>query len=163
MHGRHRQIPGRFSRWALAAALTLVATTTRADRIVFKGGGELKGVIVPDPQGREGFVGILTDRSSTPLPMKQEQIGRVIAEAGPLREYLGRREKAGDSAQAHYDVGLWCESAKLSGPADIEFRRAAELDPEFGPARRKLGHVERGGKWLTPDEDKEAQGLVKYK
>ena len=33
----------------------------------------------------------------------------------------------------------------------------------FEPARKKLGHVQHGSQWLSPDELRQVQGLVKYK
>ena len=54
--------------------------------------------------------------------------------------------------QAQYDFGLWCEANKLSGPAQIHFQRAVEIDKSFAPAHKKLGHVELGGRWVSYDE-----------
>lgn len=140
-----------------------LAGSTQADRILLQSGGELKGVIVADPAGRDNMVGVLTERSPNPLPIKREQVARVIEQRDALREYVERAGLLKDDAQAHYDLALWCESKRLSGPAELEFRRTAELDPSFGPARKKLGHVLVNDQWMTPDEYQESKGLVKYR
>ena len=38
-----------------------------------------------------------------------------------------------------------------------------QQDKTFAPAHQKLGHVLVGDRWLTGDELREAQGLVRYK
>jgi hypothetical protein len=83
--------------------------------------------------------------------------------ARPLREYLARREATPATAGDQYALGLWCEERKLTGPAENHYRRAVELDKDFGPAHKKLGHVLQEGRWLTYDELREAQGLIKHK
>ncbi|MFO0959145.1 MAG: HEAT repeat domain-containing protein [Isosphaeraceae bacterium] len=140
-----------------------LASTAQADRIQLKSGGELKGVVVADPAGRENMVGVLTERSANPLPIKKEQVAKVIEERNPLREYIEKAGKVEDDAQAHFDLGLWCESKKMPGPAEVEFRKAADIDPQFGPARKKLGHSLVNDQWMTPDEIQESKGLVKFR
>jgi hypothetical protein len=149
--------------WLLFGLLVGAVPSALADRIQLTGGGEMKGVLVPDPAGRAGMVGVLTESSARPLPLRQDQIGKVVQEPGPLRDYLAKSDDAGDGADAHYQVGLWCEQKKLAGPAVIEFRKAVELDPENAQAHQKLGHVQVGDKWLTQAEARQAKGLVQFK
>jgi hypothetical protein len=148
--------------WLVAAAGLGLATTARADRIVLRGGGEIKGVVVPD-KARRDKVMVQTETGSKPIAFAKEQVVEVIAEPGPLDEYLKRRRDVKDTAEAQYEFGLWCEESRLTGPAENHFRRAVALDPKFGPAHKKLGHVQHGDKWMTYDEFHAAQGLIKYK
>src|SRR5205814_596631 len=104
-----------------------------------------------------------TENSAKPLVLAREQVSEVVRERGPLDEYVVERDTVSATAQAHYDLGIWCEVHKLSGPAEVHFQKALELDTGFGPAHKKLGHVERGGKWFTFDQLRQAQGLVLYK
>jgi hypothetical protein len=133
-----------------------------ADIISLRGGGDVKGVIIPD-SSRPKSVVIQTEAGTKPLVFSKDQVVSVLRERSALDEYLKRRDKIESTAQAHYDLGLWCESNKLSGPAQVHFQRALELDKSFGPAHKKLGHVERDGKWYTFDELRQQQGLVLYK
>jgi hypothetical protein len=147
--------------WTVALVLGLAAAG-RADQILLRGGGQIRGVVLPDPT-RPEHVLVQTETVTTPIAFRKEQVLSVIAAPGPLDEYLARRDRTGATAQAQYDLGLWCEGQKLTGPAEIHYRRAVELDKEFGPAQKKLGHVRYKDRWLTYDELRAAQGLVKYK
>lgn len=73
------------------------------------------------------------------------------------------REIDDKDPQAHYELGLWCRDNGLREQAELEFRRAVELDPNHRNARLALGFKEHQGRWLTEDEFYAAQGLVKYK
>ncbi len=145
----------------IALAVAATGAAARADRIVLRGGGTIRGVILPD-KGRPGYVLVQTENSPTPLEFKQEQIERVTAESGPLKEYLGRRAAVEPTAQAHHDLARWCESNKLTGPATIHDRKAVEIDPAFAPSHRQLGHVEFEGRWLSHSDLREAQGMVRH-
>ena len=156
----------RFRR-AIAAVViaTLVwASPTRADKIVLRGGGQIKGKILPADPKRPSRVTVLTERGKTPLTFEKTQIAEIIPETGPLDGYLSRREKASATdAKAQYDLGVYCEENKLADLARMHYEAALKADDGFAPAHEKLHHVLHGDRWLTGDEIKEAQGLVKYK
>ncbi|MBX6313711.1 MAG: HEAT repeat domain-containing protein [Isosphaeraceae bacterium] len=151
-----------------ALLLVLVAwegtscSEARADRIILRGGSEIKGVILPG-EGQPGQVLIQTEMASKPIAFQKEQVIQVIRQPSALDEYLARRDRVEPTAEAQYEFGLWCEQHKLSGPAEIHYQKAVELDDDFGPAHKKLGHVRHEGRWMTYDEQREAQGLIKYK
>lgn len=145
------------------SASAFLPPAAAADRIRLRGGGEIKGLVVTDPAAKPDTVLVQTEKSAKPLVFAKTGILDVLREAGPLDEYLARKEKLGATAQAHFDFGLWCEDAKLPGPADAQYQQAVALDPQFGPAHKKLGHVLYRTRWLTYDEQREAQGLVKHK
>jgi hypothetical protein len=147
--------------WSVALVLGLTLAG-RADQIVLRGGGQIRGVVIPDPTRPEHLL-VQTETGTSPIAFRKEQVVSVIAAPGPLDEYLARRDRTEATAQAQYDLGLWCEGRKLTGPAEIHYRRAVELDKDFGPAQKKLGHVRYKDRWLTYDELREAQGLVKHK
>jgi hypothetical protein len=91
------------------------------------------------------------------------QVVEVVAEPGPLDDYLKRRDATPATAEAHFDLGRWCEEHRLPDLARLHYETAAGLDGTFGPAQKKLGHVLFSGRWLTADELHEAQGLVRHK
>jgi hypothetical protein len=133
-----------------------------ADRIVLRGGGEIRGKVVADPS-RPDRVTVLLATGKTPLTFQKPQIVQVTPEPSALDEYVARREKAGTGAEAQYDLGLWCESQKLTDLAELHYEAAVGQDKSFAPAHRKLGHTLVAGRWLNADELREAQGLVRYK
>jgi hypothetical protein len=149
----------------LIVALGLFAWGTadaRADVIVLRGGGQVQGKVVPDPKNKDRVqVWLLQGRN--PLSFQKEQVVEVIAKPSPLDDYIVKRGKVAETATAQFEVGVWCDQNKLPDLAKLHYENAVSLDPTFEPARKKLGHVYRGGAWLTRDELSEAQGLVKYK
>ena len=144
------------------ATLPLAAADARADRIILSGGGQVKGKLLakPDASGKRVVIG---ERGKVPLTLRPEQIVQVIDEAGPLDGYVLKRNSVPETAQDHHNLALWCETNKLRDLAELHNEKAIALDPLFGPAHLKLGHVERAGKWLTTDEVKVADGMVKVK
>lgn len=152
-------------RWAVAVTwggLAALAGDTRADRIVLRGGGQVRGKVTPDPN-RPDRVSVLTERGKTPLSFQKVQVIEVVAEPGPLDEYLKQRDATPATAEAQVNLGRWCEGHKLPDLARLHYETALGLDPTFGPAHRKVGHVLYSGRWLTADALREAQGLVRHK
>jgi hypothetical protein len=146
----------------VALALPLGPSALLADVIVLRGGGQVQGKIVPDPQNKDRVqVWLLQGRK--PLSFQKQQILEVIKRQSPLDEYVVKRGKAAETAQAQYELGAWCEQNKLTDLARLHYEKALAIDKSFEPAHRKLGHVYHGGYWLTRDELSAVQGLVKYK
>jgi hypothetical protein len=142
--------------WLLAAA------EGRADRIQLRGGGEVKGVVVKDPSHPQQVM-VQTETGSKPVAFQKSQVVGVVRESGPLDEYFARRDKLDPTADAQYEFGLWCEQNKLAGLAQVHYQRAVELDKTHAGAHKKLGHVLNNDTWVTYDELRAAQGMVKVK
>ena len=134
----------------------------RADRIVLRGGGQIRGKVIPDPD-RPDRVTVVTETGKTPLTFQKPQILQVIAEPERARRVRGPAAEAPTTAEAQYELGLWCEQHKLSDLAEIHYEAAVKHDKTFAPAHQKLGHVRYGDRWLSATSVREAQGLVRYK
>jgi hypothetical protein len=148
---------------ALAAAwLGSSGRDTRADRIVLRGGGQIRGKVLPDPKHPDKVV-VLTERGKTPLTFQKAQVLEIVPEPSALDDYLARRNATPTTAAARHELGLWCEEHKLKDLADLHYQEAVKLDKSFAPAHKKLGHVLHGDQWLAGDALREAQGLVRYK
>ena len=146
----------------LLGGLALIAGPARADRILLRGGGQIRGKLIAEKAhpGRLVFVG---EAGKTPLNYTKDQIIQVTPEPGPLDEYVLLRESVRPDAEAEYNLGVWCEDHKLADLAAVHFEAAVKRDGAFAPAREKLGHVFQDGRWLDADEAREAQGMVKYR
>jgi hypothetical protein len=165
----HCRAPGRKLPVLIALGTAIVAvalvgqqTPSRADRITLRGGGQIRGKVLPDPQA-PGRVKVLTESGKTPLSFQKAQILQVNPEPSALDEYLVRRDRLTSTAEANYELGVWCEEHKLKDLANLHFEAAVKYDKTYEPAHQKLGHVLRGDQWLWGDELREAQGLVRYK
>lgn len=146
----------------VVGGVALAATgrgTARADKILLRGGGEIRGELL-DPLEKSANVRVLTANSARPLSFARDQIVKVEAEASVLDDYLARKAALVETAQAQYDFGAWCESAGLAGLSRPHYQRAVELDPNFAPAQKKLGRVLHEGRWLSYEELRTAEGLV---
>jgi len=143
-------------------AFGLGPVIAHADVIVLRGGGQIQGKVVPDPQQKDRVqVWLLQGRK--PLSFQKQQILEVIPKAGPLDGYVLKLGKTAETAEAQYDLGAWCDQNKLTDLARLHYEAAVKFDKSFEPAHRKLGHVYHAGAWLNRDELSAAQGLVKYK
>jgi HEAT repeats len=143
-------------------ALALGLASVHADTIMLRGGGQVQGKVVPDPEHKERvLVWLLQGRK--PLSIQKGQVLEVIPKESPLDEYIPKRSKTPATAQDQYDLGVWCEQNKLSDLARAHYEAALECNSAFEAAHRKLGHVLYGGHWLTREELSSARGMVKYK
>lgn len=147
----------------LALVILGVAASAEADVIVMRGGGRVRGKVVPIPDSKEGRVEVILPRSASPLILGKDRIAEIIPEPSPLDEYVQRRAKLEPTAEAEFALGRWCEANDLPDLAPIHYEAALEHDGAFEPAHRKLGHVERDGQWLTRDEARKAGGMVLWK
>ncbi len=148
---------------AAVAWITAVAPgAARADRIILRGGGELRGIIVADGD-RPDKVLVQTEKAASPTVFEKGQVARVVRAPGPLDQYFPRRDRTESVAKDQYELGLWCEQNRLSGLADLHYRKAVGIDKDFGPAHKKLGHTLHAGQWMSTDEIRAAQGLIKHK
>jgi hypothetical protein len=159
-----RRIPRfRFATLALAWVLVLLAARAgRPDQIILRGGGQIRGKVLPDPAHGDRVI-VLTASGKTPLSFQKPQVQKVVPEPSALDEYVARRAEAAATAEAQFALGQWCEKQKLADLAELHYEAAVKQDKEFAPAHQKLGHVLYAGRWLSGDELREAQGLVKYK
>jgi PBS lyase HEAT-like repeat len=138
------------------------AIQARADIIELRGGGQIQGKVVPDAKNKDR-VQVLLLQGRHPLSFQKGQIVRVIPKASPLDDYVLKRAKTADTAEAHYVLGYWCEQNRLVDLARLHYEQALSFDPDFESAHKKLGHTKVDGSWLTRDDLSAAQGLVKYK
>ncbi|QEH37532.1 hypothetical protein OJF2_61230 [Aquisphaera giovannonii] len=148
----------------LAGLLALAAAApgeAAADTIVLRGGVELQGKVLKDPKDPR-HVRVLLMKGKRPLQFDASQIVEVIPRPGPLDDYLVRSAKPRDGAREEYDLAAWCDRNQLDDLATVHCEAALALDPGFEPAHKRLGHVLHQGKWLTADELRVTQGLVKY-
>jgi len=157
------------SRWLSVAAslglpalwLTAGSAAARADLIELRGGGQIRGKLVPDPSKADRVL-VIAERGKAPLGFDKARVVRVVPEASPLDDYVVKRQATptGD-ADARLELGLWCEGNKLPDLARLHYEEAAEAGS--AQAHEKLGHVLRGDRWLGGDDLREAQGMVRDK
>jgi len=82
-------------------------------------------------------------------------------EAEVLAEYNARRDKIGDTASAHYGLGLWCEQNGLKSEAMAHFATTIRLDPGREAAWKHLGFKKHQGRWMTTEQVSECNAQTK--
>lgn len=92
---------------------------------------------------------LATSQVQTPAP----------ADSDARTEYLAKSLKTPRTAEAHYQLGLWCEKNGLKAEAEAEFRKTITFDPKHRAARSRLGFTLHKGHWMTAEEiaDEEQQ------
>lgn len=161
--------PSRTSRVLLASWLLMVAwltalasATARADRVTLRGGGTIQGHVLED-KDHAGKLLVLVEGVENPLVLDRDRVLKIALEDDIFDAYYARKDTIAATPQAQFDFGVWCEQHRLGAMARTHFQRAIELDKQFAPAHKKLGHVLHNGVWMTYDDQRTARGLIHYK
>jgi tetratricopeptide (TPR) repeat protein len=75
----------------------------------------------------------------------------AVGHASDLAAYEAANAKAGENADAHVKLALWCEAHGLSGERVKQLALAIARDPSHALARGLMGLVAYRGKWGTPE------------
>lgn len=67
-----------------------------------------------------------------------------------LQTYAAARDAAGQDADAHVALALWCESRGLTSEFQKELALAVILQPDHPTARGLLGQLRANGSWIRP-------------
>jgi hypothetical protein len=100
------------------------------------------------------------------LAQYERRRARLIERERDLRKVLQRHEELGppeaayvarirtnrELAQAHSNLGMWCERNALKPEAVAHFTTAVHLDPYRDATWRHLGYVRRDGRWRSPEQ-----------
>ncbi len=68
-----------------------------------------------------------------------------------MDEYLRRRARTSETADAHLKLATWCDQNGLKPQAAAHFQRVIRLDPRREAAWKHLGFKKSGGHWVKPD------------
>lgn len=69
-----------------------------------------------------------------------------------IREYLDRRARTADKADAQLKLAAWCDQKGLKAQAQTHYEQAIQLDPNRETAWKHLGFKKQGNRWVKPDE-----------
>ncbi len=142
-------------------ALAAVSGTLSADTIKLEGGRTIRGQILDDKSSTEMLV-VKLQTGNAEVTIERRKIQEIIREKNPAEEYEEIKGTFADTAEDQFKLAMWCETKKLIKQRKVHLQKAIELDPDHAQAREKLGYVKREGTWMTPNELKEAKGLVRF-
>ena len=87
---------------------------------------------------------------------RPDAIGRQIqndpAHQAIIREYLDRRARTPDTADAQMKLAAWCEDKGLKEQAIAHYTAVTQINPSFDSAWKHLGYKKQGGRWIKPEE-----------
>lgn len=76
-------------------------------------------------------------------------------------EYQARAERLpADDAVGHFALAQWCEKKHLTMARRWELRQVLKSTPDHVSARRALGQVFHGGRWMSRADANRARGMV---
>lgn len=148
----------------LAVILTVISfpACSRADTVEISGGGHLDGRVKRSP---DYVVVEVDDEIQVAIPASRV---RSVVMSDDLAEYRRNAEKAGNDAELHYQLAIWCVTAdNVPGRSDyykrFHMRRAIELDPDHAKARGSLGYKKQGNRWVTRTDLMHDRGMISVK
>lgn len=108
--------------------------------------------VLTDPKNAtaRGLLGLVSYGGRWKRP--EEVTDKIKADAelsARLAEYNGRREGMPETAQAHWELGLWCEENGLVPEALAHYSAVTRLAPNAAKAWEKLGCRLYQGRWVT--------------
>ena len=87
---------------------------------------------------------------------RPEVVGQEIqndpAHQAIVKEYLDRRARTPDTAEAQMKLAAWCEEKGLKEQAIAHYTAVTRIDPSRDAAWKHLGYKKQGNRWVKPEE-----------
>ncbi len=81
-----------------------------------------------------------------------QQIQNDPARQAIVQEYLDRRARTPDKADAQMKLAAWCDEKGLKEQAIAHYTAVTRLDPSRESAWKHLGYKKQGNRWVKPEE-----------
>jgi hypothetical protein len=130
-----------------------------ADTVELRGGGQITGQVVRKPD----WVIVKVD-DEVQVAIQPSRVIRVVT-SDQLQKYRSKVIEAGNDAELHYQLGIWCVTDD-NVPGDSQhyrryhMQRAIELDPDHAQARASLGYKKHEGKWVRTRDLMRDRGMI---
>ncbi len=141
--------------------LVLGSNFARADLVKLINGGELRGKVITQKEGRNQ-IRLETVTGATVI-VERDQTQFVTMRSAVVEEYETKARRIEDEWEPHWELAEWCRQHALAKQREHHLRRVTELSPDHDKAQVALGRVWHKGTWIDRDELMTAQGYVKYK
>jgi len=139
-----------------AFAVVALAPSASADRLTLTDGRTVEGLVRKDGD----VYRVISRFGESAIPVADVK----LLEAGSSFEaaWRTRAEKlAADDHAGRAALATWLEAEGRPDEARILAEAVVEADPENEAAHKLLGHVRHRGSWMSPDEAKAADGLLR--
>ena len=146
----------------LCAAFAFLAILRPAagDVFLLHSGGRVEGALVnADEDPRTSYVISLPGGGQ--LTLDAATVDKVQPVRPELVEYEKVRRQSPDTVAGQLKMANWCREHGLAEQRTMHLKRVLQLDPDQADVRRALGYHKVKDQWMTRDEEKADQGLVK--
>jgi tetratricopeptide (TPR) repeat protein len=141
--GRDAEAHVRLALWCEAHGLTALRLTHLTMAVSYDPGHVLA----------RGLMGLVPYHGKWDRPdVVSRQMRDDVALQAVIREYLDRRARTPDKADAQIKLAEWCEGNGLKEQAIAHYTAVIRLDPARDAAWKHLGYKKQGGRWVKPDE-----------
>jgi hypothetical protein len=146
-------------RFGLLVFVGLLAASPRpalSDLVTTSDGTVYEGKVVEDRPDAVVIDTTFDGRKEVP----REQVKKVDTSVPPLRDQLAYRVREAKEAKALLEAADWAKSKGFKDEVVELHRKVIELDPQNARARKALGHVKVGPKWMSPEEKEAADAAA---
>lgn len=100
-----------------------------------------------------GLMGLVSYQGRwVPPDVAGERIQKDPARHALIKEYLDRRARAADTADAQMKLAAWCEEKGLKEQAIAHYTAVTRIAPGREAAWKHLGYKKQAGRWVKPEE-----------
>ncbi len=139
----------------LMLAVLITPAIVHGDIYELKDGGEIAG----DLQRNDGGDYLIKTTDGGLISVSRDQLQRIVPQNELSAEYAHLARTTPDTADGHRQLAQWCNQHGMLPEADRHLARVAELDPADDAARRSLGYLRVGNRWLTHDQVMTLRGM----
>lgn len=144
-----------------ATTLALTSAVAIADTVELSGGGHVTGRV---QRLADKDIVIIQVDDDVRIAVPENRVRRVIM-TKEMAEYERHVIKAGNDAELHYKLGIWCVREKnFPGDSDhykrYHMQRAIELNPDHEEARASLGYKKEKGDWVRVSDLMRSRGMI---
>jgi len=119
------------------------------DRVILKDGQVFEGKLE-----KETSKTVVLRTKYGVLRFPRKDVLRVQKHRSAEEEYVSRCKRI---AQAIYELALWCRKHGLKKQALRHLREVLKYDPDHEAARRLLGYIRKGKKWVRKAQERKSQ------
>jgi hypothetical protein len=145
--------------FASCVILHAAGATALADDVFLANGGRISGVV------RQEHPVVVIEVAGGTVGIPHSQVIAIERKRHLIHQYYDRRQELGPSPAAEelYVLATWAQEMRLGRFARQVAQEALGIDAEHRGARQLLGHVQRDGRWLTPEQARAADGEVWFR
>lgn len=145
----------------LAMQVFHVASWALADVLVLKEGGRIHGRWV-NRQSRPPSEYLVRTANGVEVKVSAARVVRAIVQSPATDRYDQIAPTTPDRVKDQWDLAEWCRSHGLAARRLEHLKRIIRLDTEHIKARRALGHVLLGSRWVSPQDWMAERGYQRY-